>query len=60
MSQSRGRDLKPPVDGMFMKFLGLEPFLGTIILKTKLMHGNPMCHQGLCQLLLTKSEDLRA
>ena len=26
----------------FMNILGLEPFLGIIIFKTKLMHGNPL------------------
>ena len=26
----------------FIKFLGLEPFLGIIISKSKLMHGKPL------------------
>ena len=30
-----------------MKILGLEPFLGIIISKTKLMHGKPLCVPGL-------------
>ena len=43
MAEIRGRDLKPPVDGFFIKFLGMEPFLGITISKSKLMHGKPLC-----------------
>ena len=44
MAEIWGRDLKPPVDGFFIKFLGMEPFLGITISKSKLMHGKPLCN----------------
>ena len=47
MSESQGRDLKPPEDGMFYENFGFGTFFGIIIFNTKLMHGNPLCNYNL-------------
>jgi len=42
MAESQGKGLKTPVNGLLRKILDLDPYLGTIIFKTKLTHGKPL------------------